>query len=242
MSAPTENTPAPTPRVYAAQPVFDGLAADILRGAVSPGDALPSERELAERFGVSNLIVRQAIHRLAEAGLADVRKGGATRARDPQAIGDLRVIELYYRLAPERADDLARDVLEKQFTQGLSLVEVFGRRASPASRAALVELVEGSERTARDARGFAELEASFWTAVAAGGKNRILLAETRWWYGTLPVRPALPSAPPLAKRFAFYRELARRLARPGGDAARYYVDTLAPAIDALREPRARSPR
>jgi GntR family transcriptional repressor for pyruvate dehydrogenase complex len=235
-----ESSAAATPRVYAAQSVFDGLAADILRGALAPRAALPSERELAERFGVSNLIVRQAIHRLAEAGLVDVRKGGTTRARDPQTSGDLRVIELYYRLAPERADDLARDVLEKQFTQGLSLVEVFARRASGASRAALVDLVEGEQRAARDSRAFADFETRFWTLVATGGMNRILMAETRWWYTTLVVRPSMPSAPPLTKRFAFYRELGRQLGRAGddGDAVRYYMDALTPAIEALREPRA----
>jgi GntR family transcriptional regulator, transcriptional repressor for pyruvate dehydrogenase complex len=63
---------------HAADPVFDQLAAAIIDGSIPPGSALPSERELGERFAVSRLIVRQAVHKLADIGLVRVRQGGAT--------------------------------------------------------------------------------------------------------------------------------------------------------------------
>lgn len=50
--------------------------------ALKPGDRLPSERDLGERFGVSRTVVREALRSLAAKGVLDVRSGsGATVAR-----------------------------------------------------------------------------------------------------------------------------------------------------------------
>ncbi|MBX3261302.1 MAG: FadR family transcriptional regulator [Labilithrix sp.] len=224
----------PLRRGHLADGVFAVLGAEILRGVMAPGSPLPSERVLSERFGVSKLLVRQAVHRLAEAGLVDVRQGGATRVRDPDDAADLRVIELYYRLAPEspQARALARDVLEKQFTQGLSLVEVFARRASAAARDALVALTEGARADRDDDAKMRALEERFWRDVGDACENRILRAEVRWWYTALAARPDRPEPPPPSARWAFYAELARRL-RDGDAPISFYLAALTPGIDAL---------
>ena len=44
--------------------VANALRAEILAGTYGPGDALPSERELRDRFGVSGGTVRGALARL----------------------------------------------------------------------------------------------------------------------------------------------------------------------------------
>lgn len=223
---------------HLADTVFTELATEIVRGSVVPGAPLPAERMLSERFGVSKLLVRQAVHRLAEAGLVEVRQGGATRVLDPKESGSLQVIELFYKLAPEggAARELAHEVLEKQFTQGMSLVDVFARRASSAAGAALVALVEGAPLARRDEKALAELEAKFWTATAEGGGNRILVAEVRWWYLELASRPAFPNPAPVAQRYAFYLELARRLRDDDAPLA-YYVAALTPGMKALFAPK-----
>ncbi len=220
--------------MHLADTVYRELATEIVRGSVLPGSALPAERVLSERFGVSKLLVRTAIHRLEEAGLVEVRQGGATRVLDPRESASLRVIELFYQLAPTggAARDLANEVLEKQFTQGMSLVEVYARRASSADGKALVALVEDATAARKDEHALHELETRFWTAVAHGGGNRILSAEVRWWYLELEARPALPKEPPVLQRYAFYRELARRL-HEGDGALAFYVGALTPGMKAL---------
>jgi DNA-binding GntR family transcriptional regulator len=51
----------------------------IFSGEVAAGERLPSEHQLAERFGVSRVTVRAALHGLREAGLVSIRQGvGAT--------------------------------------------------------------------------------------------------------------------------------------------------------------------
>src|SRR5205814_23916 len=56
--------------------------AAIMKGRFRPGDALPSERELAEKYEVNRSSVREAVKRLQGWGLVQVRHGGATRVRD----------------------------------------------------------------------------------------------------------------------------------------------------------------
>jgi GntR family transcriptional regulator, transcriptional repressor for pyruvate dehydrogenase complex len=215
---------------YAADDVFDALASDILRGKYVPESPLPPERILSERFGVSKVLVRQAIHRLAKARLVRVRQGEVTRVLDPENAHGLAVIELFYRLSVERRSTLAKHVLEKQYTQGLSLLEVFERRASVRDRRGLRQIVE-SASVSTEAE-LALFQQAFWTACALGGGNRILIAEVRWWYEDLPAPPLMPASASVAVRLAFYVELARRLNKRA-NAAAYYVTVLQPSIDAL---------
>ena len=65
-----------------ADAVFDQVRDQIVGGALVAGEALPGERELAAQLGVSRGVVREALQRLSQAGLIDIRHGGATRIRD----------------------------------------------------------------------------------------------------------------------------------------------------------------
>lgn len=51
------------------------LLQSVRLGIVAPGEALPPERELALRFGVSRDTVREAIHSLSDAGFLVARRG-----------------------------------------------------------------------------------------------------------------------------------------------------------------------
>jgi len=60
------------------------LTGRIERGELSPGDALPSERELCERYGVSRPTIRQATQDLVREGLLVVRRGVGTFVAEPR--------------------------------------------------------------------------------------------------------------------------------------------------------------
>src|ERR1700712_4951146 len=62
--------------------VFDQLLGEVVGGELTAGEALPSERHLAELLGVSRPAVREALQRLSQAGLVEVRHGGSTTVRD----------------------------------------------------------------------------------------------------------------------------------------------------------------
>jgi len=55
----------PNPRKPSlAEHVVDGLAVEMRRGELRPGDKLPTEAEVVRRFGVSRAVVREALSRL----------------------------------------------------------------------------------------------------------------------------------------------------------------------------------
>ena len=92
--------------------IADTLREEILRGAVAPGQALRQE-ELADRFGVSRLPVRDALLRLEAQGLVHVypNRGAfvvALSADEVREIYDIRVLlegDLLERAVPRLTPD-----------------------------------------------------------------------------------------------------------------------------------------
>jgi GntR family transcriptional regulator len=66
--------------------VYDYLLEQIQTGAFKPGGALPSERELAEGFGMSRGTVREALQALEQAGLVRILHGKGAFVLDTRPI------------------------------------------------------------------------------------------------------------------------------------------------------------
>lgn len=65
------------------QRVLDDLRNQIASGQLAPGDALPSEEELAHRYDTSRTSVRGAIRALRDSGLVEVHRPRGTFVRTP---------------------------------------------------------------------------------------------------------------------------------------------------------------
>src|SRR5271170_7659157 len=65
-----------TSRLY--EQIVQQVEASILKGQLKPGDQLPAERDLAQRFGVSRTAVREAVKTLREKGLVEAYSGRGT--------------------------------------------------------------------------------------------------------------------------------------------------------------------
>src|SRR5690348_4949912 len=73
-------------RIY--EHIVEQIRALIREGRWAPGDQIPPERELAERFRVSRTSVREALRALEMQGIIDSRQGGGTfvRTADTEAL------------------------------------------------------------------------------------------------------------------------------------------------------------
>jgi len=224
------------PRPHAADAVFEQVAASILRGDLRPGDALPPERVLGEKFGVSRIIVRQAVHRLADMGLVRSRAGGSTLVLDPAEARDPRVLELWYRLDRPSARDV-RDFVERQIFEGYVIVHIAALRgAQPRLRAAAALADEFLARGAPEG-GLLRFETAFWTALAEAGGNRLYVFEVRWWYRLVAEQPRAHRriASTALVRATFLRDVANRLV-DARDAPRFYLQETLPTITGAASP------
>lgn len=121
--------------------VFDQLASDILGGELAPGVELPAERRLAEVLGVSRPAVREALQRLAQAGLVDVRQGDATTVRDYRRSAGPELLPRL--LAGDGTPDLevVRHILEARFALMPDIARRAALRRSEDDLARMHELV-----------------------------------------------------------------------------------------------------
>src|SRR4051794_4374560 len=72
--------------------VFGNLVEAVLSGRYEPGEKLPTQRALAAELDVNMASVREAVKRLEQLGLVEVRQGDAMRVTDWRTSGGLDVI------------------------------------------------------------------------------------------------------------------------------------------------------
>ena len=69
--------------------VASALRADIQGGAFDATKRLPTEEELAEKYGISRITVRRAVGDLVEEGLVEKKQGKGTFIRTPKMHKDM---------------------------------------------------------------------------------------------------------------------------------------------------------
>jgi GntR family transcriptional regulator, transcriptional repressor for pyruvate dehydrogenase complex len=156
--------PIQRPRLY--EELAARLRAHIQESELAPGDRLPSERELAERLGVSRVTVKQAIVALEVQGVLDVRHGGGIYLRRREVGEPLqRLLERRLRL-PETLE--ARETLECKLAELAAL-----RRTNRDLEAMDRALVEMERDITRGGIG-AQQDADFHRAITLAARNVVL--------------------------------------------------------------------
>jgi GntR family transcriptional regulator len=111
--------------------VADSLRAEIREGRYAPGDKLPSERDLSERFKVSKVTVRQAVAELRAEGLVTSRAGYGVSVAAPgpprRLSDDILRGEAFYRavgrlgLTPKVATTISREPASEEVAEALGV-------------------------------------------------------------------------------------------------------------------------
>jgi GntR family transcriptional regulator, transcriptional repressor for pyruvate dehydrogenase complex len=123
--------------------VFRLLCEQILSGAYAPGEKLPTQRALASELDVNMASVREAVKRLEQLRLVEVRHGDAMRVRDWRADGGLDVVAHVLL----RAGGLDRGTLESLLeARRLMLAEAARLAAQRRSEAQAARMEEVAER------------------------------------------------------------------------------------------------
>src|SRR6476619_8038305 len=118
----------PVNRRSVPEDVFEQILADVLSGEMQPGQALPSERRLAELLGASRPAVREALKRLTAAGLVEVRQGDSTTVRDFRRHAGLDLLPRLLIRAGELDLAVVRSILETRLHNGPKVAELAAQR------------------------------------------------------------------------------------------------------------------
>ena len=215
--------------------VFDQIVADVLSGEMQPGQTLPSERRLAEVFGVSRPAVREALKRVSAAGLVEVRQGDATTVRDFRRHAGLDLLPRLLLRAGELDIPVVRSILEARLHNGPKAAELAAERRQPGLAALLDESLRDLE-SEHDPVERQRHALTFWDHVVDGADSIVF----RLMYNTLRAtyEPALPALAAVMAaevgRPDAYREVADAIAAGDPDAAKKAaIDLLEPATTAM---------
>jgi DNA-binding FadR family transcriptional regulator len=180
----------PVNRRSVPEDVFEQIVAEVLSGDMAPGAALPSERRLAEVLGVSRPAVREAIKRLTEAGLIEVRQGDATTVRDFRRHAGLDLLPRLLIRAGEVDVSVVRSILETRMHNGPKIAELAAQRRSP-DLADLLDATIGALDAEDDPVERQRHALTFWDHVVDGADS----IAFRLMYNTLRAtyEPALPA-------------------------------------------------
>jgi GntR family transcriptional repressor for pyruvate dehydrogenase complex len=215
--------------------VFDQVLAEVVEGGIEAGEALPSERRLAEVLGVSRPAVREALQRMAQTRLLDVRHGGATTVRDFRKFGGL---DLLPRLLVRQGDldtAVARSILEARLVVGPGVAALAAERGGPTLEALLTDTVDALGAT--DDGVEQQLHAlTFWDQVVDAADSmvfRLMFNSLRAAY-----EPALVALAPLMAeevgQVGAYRLLTSAIGAGDPETARAAADrVLRPATTSL---------
>jgi GntR family transcriptional regulator, transcriptional repressor for pyruvate dehydrogenase complex len=168
----------PQPVLRPRQQVEHQLRRAILDGQFSQGDRLPSEAQLAEKFGVSRVTVREALRSLDEAGLITKMpgpKGGSfVQYLDHHALSRLVAERMgsILDLGSIRHDEVRafRDLLE------VPSVRLAAQHRTQEDLDALRQLIDREKEAKVDDPVVPELNAEFHSLLAAATGNRVLAA------------------------------------------------------------------
>lgn len=224
--------------------VFDQVLAEVVDGEIEAGDPLPSERRLAEVLGVSRPAVREALQRMAQTRLVEVRQGGSTLVRDFKRYAGL---DLLPRLLVRRGNvdvSVARSILEARLVIGPGVAALAAERGGPALAATLSDTVDALAATDDDVERQL-LALTFWDHVVDAADSltfRLMFNSLRAAY-----EPAVEALAAVMSeevgQVGAYRVLTAAIGEGDPDTARAAAErvlrpattSLLTALDALKE-------
>ena len=160
-----------TSRLY--EQIVQQIEESIVKGDLKPGDQLPAERDLAQRFGVSRTAVREAVKALREKGLVEAYSGKGTFITDGTTQAVRQSLDLMVKIGQsDGANHLAevRAILEPEIA---ALAAV---RIQEPELATMREAVSIMDRAGQDPEAYIEADLDFHLALAEAAANPLILS------------------------------------------------------------------
>lgn len=151
--------------------VFDQLRSRIVSRELKAGEELPSERLLSEMLGVSRNAVREAIKRLQQAGLVEVRHGGTSMVLDYRTEAGAELLpSLLFDAQGQIQVDVARSIVRMRQVLSPEIAAEAAARGGAATASELDAIVDRMSTETVPAE-LQRLAFAFWDVLVDGGGN-----------------------------------------------------------------------
>jgi GntR family transcriptional repressor for pyruvate dehydrogenase complex len=151
--------------------VRDALFAKELR----PGDFLGTEKDLAERFGVSRIVARDALRTLEAQGVVEIKVGAGGGAR--VARGNARLFAEALAVQLDLAGVSVAEIMDAQRAIECLAAELAALNSTAEDHARLRALIADAERKIDDVAAYTRSSREFHLGVAEASHNRVLLVQ-----------------------------------------------------------------
>lgn len=165
------HAPAVKPGARLSEQLAESLAIGIRDGQLPPGQRLPTEAELAQRFGVSRTVVREALSRLRTLGLIETRQGSGAfvKAVPGPALNDLS-------LSLDGSIGAVLQMVEVRRALEAESAALAASRRTPAQLRQIRQALARLERQVGNGGDGVEEDVAFHAAIARASGNPFLLA------------------------------------------------------------------
>jgi GntR family transcriptional repressor for pyruvate dehydrogenase complex len=158
-------------RLY--EQIVQQIEDSILKGTLKAGDQLPSERELALKFGVSRTAVREAVKSLHEKGLVEAYSGRGTFITNGTSQAVTQSINLMMKI--DQADGSAslaevRQILEPE------IAALAATRIQEPQLVLMREAFSVMQQALKDPDVYIEADLDFHLALAEAAGNSLILS------------------------------------------------------------------
>jgi GntR family transcriptional repressor for pyruvate dehydrogenase complex len=160
-----------TSRLY--EQIVQQIEDSILKGTLKAGDQLPSERDLALKFGVSRTAVREAVKALHEKGLVEAYSGRGTFITNGTSQAVTQSINLMMKFdQAEGSENLAevRQILEPE------IAALAATRIQEPQLALMREAFSVMNSALKDPDAYIEADLDFHLALAEAAENPLILS------------------------------------------------------------------
>jgi GntR family transcriptional regulator, transcriptional repressor for pyruvate dehydrogenase complex len=169
--------PVSTHRLH--ESVVRQIVEQIISGTLAPGAFLPSEPVLAQQFGVSRTVIREAMRILSGKGLVEVKHGSGMQVQPAEQWNQLDPLLLFEQLRLGHDETLLNDLLEARRIVEVEVAALAAVRRTPEDLRTLHEQVDGMRAILDDPRAYTRLDIAFHDTILQAARNRFLTQTLR---------------------------------------------------------------